>query len=55
MSELKLKQIGSIYARTEEEMKNLEACLAKAGYKIAFDSPTGGAIVKEVDKVELEN
>ena len=55
MSELKLKQVGSIYARTEEEMKNLEAALEKAGYKIAFDSPTGGTILKEVNKIESED
>lgn len=55
MPKLKLEQIGNIYARTEEEMKNLEALLEKAGYRIAYDSPVGGAITKEVEHLESEN
>lgn len=50
-----LKQVGSIYAQTKEEMNNLEKCLKTEGYDIAFDTETGGIIIKEVEESENES
>lgn len=50
-----LKQIGQIYTHSESEMKELEECLKAGGFQVAFEIPTSGVIVKEVEGFESES
>ena len=47
-----LKMCGSIYGQTKEDFETFRDILEKAGYQIAYQSQTGGAIIEEVEDAD---
>lgn len=50
-----LKVVGTIYADTEEKMKELTDTLVKSGYVMAYNTPMSAIAMKEEPEETEEN